>query len=209
VPLLPAVQAYLDARIAEFDRIPASRRTILDALSVHVASRIRSGEPCHLTFICTHNSRRSHFGQVWAGVAGAHFRIPDFSTYSGGTQATAFHPHAIAALRRAGLRIEPTTDGPNPIHHVRFASDAPPIACFSKAFADAPNPTGGFCAVMTCTEADAACPIVPGASVRFALPYPDPKDSDGTPDQDATYDDRCAQIARETLYALSRTSLSV
>jgi hypothetical protein len=209
VPLLPAVQAYLDARIAEFGRIPASRRTILDALGTYVSSRVRSGEPCRLTFICTHNSRRSHFGQVWAGVAGAHFRIPDLSTYSGGTQATAFHPHAIAALRRAGLRIEPTTDGPNPIHLVRFAPDAPPIACFSKACADAPNPASDFAAIMTCAEADAACPIVPGAAIRLPIPYADPKDSDGTPDQDAAYDDRCAQIARETAYALSRTSLSV
>jgi hypothetical protein len=36
------------------------------------------------------------------------------------------------------------------------------------------------------------------------VPCRDPKASDGTPDETATYDERCAQIAREMLYVFSR-----
>jgi arsenate reductase len=53
---------------------------------------------------------------------------------------------------------------------------------------------------MTCTSADEACPHVPGAAVRVALPYVDPKASDGTPDEAAAYDRCCEQVAREMLY---------
>jgi len=37
-------------------------------------------------------------------------------------------------------------------------------------------------------------------AARFALPYDDPKQSDGTPTEVKTYDERCRQIAREMLY---------
>jgi hypothetical protein len=54
---------------------------------------------------------------------------------------------------------------------------------------------------LTCSAADEACPRVPGATLRLAIPYDDPKVADGTPDEAATYDERCAQIAHEMLFA--------
>ncbi len=56
---------------------------------------------------------------------------------------------------------------------------------------------------MTCSEADEACPFVPGATARISTPYDDPKAFDTTPQQEAKYEERCQQIARETLYAFS------
>jgi hypothetical protein len=56
---------------------------------------------------------------------------------------------------------------------------------------------------MTCSSADKNCPVVRGAAERVSLPYDDPKIADGTAEEAATYDDRCAQIAREMLYAFS------
>ena len=53
---------------------------------------------------------------------------------------------------------------------------------------------------MTCSSADEACPIIPGADFRLTLTYRDPKESDGTPEESATYDERCAQIAREMFH---------
>jgi hypothetical protein len=70
-------------------------------------------------------------------------------------------------------------------------------------YADAANPQREFCAIMTCSQADEACPNVAGAANRIAIPYEDPKAADGTPEEAAVYDERCAQIARETLYAFS------
>ncbi len=48
--------------------------------------------------------------------------------------------------------------------------------------------------------------MVQGASSRFAIPYDDPKVADGTPEETAIYDERCAQIAREMLYVFSQVA---
>ena len=195
---------YLSEREAEFDQIPAERQVELDAIGEFVRTARDTGA-AQLTFICTHNSRRSHFGQVWAQVAAHHLGIDSLvTTYSGGTEATAFNDRAVAALRRAGLDIHPAEIGENTKYAVHYAEDRDPLLCFSKKYDDATvNPTGGFAAVMTCSEADKGCPVVYGSAARFAIPYVDPKVSDGTPEERDTYDARCAQIAREMLYAMA------
>jgi arsenate reductase (thioredoxin) len=206
VPLLPALERFVADAIADLDRIPAERRLQLDALTLFVAERTSAGEPAPLTFICTHNSRRSHMAQLWAQAAAHHFGINGVETYSGGTEATAFNPRAVAALQRAGFLVEPTTTGDNPVYAVRYLAEMEPMSCFSKVYDQPPNPTGGFCAVMTCGAADAGCPIVFGAAERIAITYDDPKAADGTAQEAAVYDERCRQIAREMLYAFSRVS---
>jgi protein-tyrosine-phosphatase len=202
--LVPALAAYVAAALAELDRIPAERRLQLEDLARFVADRTCGGGPAPLIFICTHNSRRSHIAQLWAQAAAHHFGVNGVATYSGGTEATAFNPRAVAALERAGFAIEATSAGENPVFAVRFIADMEPMTCFSKVYDQPPNPTAGFCAVMTCGEAEAACPIVFGAAERISLPYDDPKAADGTPEETAVYDERCRQIAREILYAFSR-----
>jgi hypothetical protein len=82
-------------------------------------------------------------------------------------------------------------------HTVRFA--------VSDLAAQAPiwcNPGTAVFELCTCQKAR-GLPVVDGATNRFALTYVDPKLSDGTPEEAATYDERCAQIAREMLYAFS------
>ena len=49
--------------------------------------------------------------------------------------------------------------------------------------------------------------IVIGAAERIVLSYDDPKDFDGTAREAAAYDERCAEIAREMLYAFSRVEI--
>ena len=204
--LLPALSAYVADAFAEVERIPAERRLQLDALARLVAERTRSGGPAPLIFICTHNSRRSHMAQLWAQAAAHHFGIAGVETYSGGTEATAFEPRAVAALQRAGFSIATISTGENPVYAVRLSGSAEPLHCFSKVYDQPPNPTEGFGAVMTCGAADAGCPIVFGAAGRIAITYDDPKAADGTPQETAVYDERCRQIAREMLYAFSRVS---
>ena len=195
---------YLAARTAEFDAIPADRKAELEAIGDFVKAARDTGE-AKLTFICTHNSRRSHFGQVWAQVAAHHHGIDSLvTTYSGGTEATAMNPRAVAALRRAGLDVHPALLSENPKYAVHYAPNREPMVCFSKVYGDAEtNPTSGFGAVMTCSQADKGCPLVYGSAARFSTPYVDPKVSDGTPDEIKTYDERCAEIARDMLYAMS------
>lgn len=199
----PELQKQIEQAIQEFSEISEERKSELAQIAEYVKENLDSGKPIQLTFICTHNSRRSHLSQIWAQTAAAYYGIPNVYTYSGGTEATAFNPRAVAAVKRAGFNVDQTTQAENPIYHVSFNDDAMPMTGFSKVYNYAPNPTNNFCAVMTCSSADEACPIVQGAVKRIAIPYIDPKVSDNTPLEAATYDERSQQICREMFYAFS------
>lgn len=199
------VRMYFEARSRELDSIPSDRKAQLDELAAYVRLAKAEGGVPRLTFVCTHNSRRSHLGQILSVAAAQYVGFP-VESYSAGTEATAFNPRAVAAVERAGFVVAKTTSDTNPLYHVSMGDGTPVITCFSKKLDNAPNPTRGFAAVMVCTEADAACPAVPGAAARFALPYVDPKVSDGTPAESKTYDERCAQIAREMLYVMQQAA---
>lgn len=164
---------------------------------------LQDSDEANLIFICTHNSRRSHFGQVWAHFAAAYNDLGDkINTFSGGTEATAFHPNAIAALSRAGFQIE-TEEGNNPVSHLKFSDEEPAITCFSKVYNAPSNPQSEYIAVMTCSDADENCPYIPGAKQRFTITYEDPKISDRTPLESSTYDKRSLQIGTEMWYVMT------
>jgi len=198
--LLPAVARYLEARASEIDLIPPDRKKALTKLALYVKSRRAAGQPARLTFICTHNSRRSHMAALWSRAAATRFGLDGVETYSGGTEATAFNPRAVAALERAGLDIERKTGGDNPRYAVRYARDVEPAVTYSKVYDAEGNPDSDFVAVMTCSQADENCPVVDGASLRIAIPYEDPKAFDGTDREAKTDDERSEQIAREMLF---------
>jgi len=200
--LTPELTTYITEALHELDRIPADRRARLGRLVSFVSERLGQGLSAKLIFICTHNSRRSHIAQIWAQTAAHYFIVPGVETYSGGTQSTAFNPRAVSAVRRAGFSVDDSEEGGNPVYRVRFEHTVPPMRCFSKVYDEAPNPQQGFAAVMTCSEADRACPLVLGAAERISIPFDDPKAFDGTDQEDQRYDERCRQIAREMLYTL-------
>ena len=200
--LNPRLQNYAAAIPANFDSIPEDRKETLRELASFVTSKQKTKEPALITFVCTHNSRRSHLGQIWATVAAHAYGISGVTTYSGGTEATAFNPRAVAALERVGFELE-NPGGSNPRYRVSFSTGVPAFEAFSKNYDDPSNPRSGFAAVMTCSEADKKCPTVRGAAVRVALPYEDPKIADGTPAEAATYDERSRQIATEMFYLFS------
>ena len=201
--MFPTLQHYLKEAEKHFDAIPETRKHTLTQLSQYVAAKLKAGETPELIYICTHNSRRSHFGQIWAQTAASYYGFDIVKTYSGGTEATAFNPNAIRAAEKAGFLIEKDTTPGNPRYTVRYQEKGDSILCFSKKYDDKQNPQEGFCAIMTCTEADGACPFVAGASTRVSTPYDDPKAFDNTDVQDMKYSERCLQIATETLYAFS------
>ncbi len=200
----PALQSYLAIRELDFDNIPAARRTELEKVADFVRDKLNNGNQARLTFICTHNSRRSHLSQIWAQVAASYYQLNGVETYSGGTEETAFNPRAVAAMRRCGLDIKATGAESNPHYEVRTSDSAEPMICFSKKYDAPPNPSKGYCAVMTCSQADNACPLVVGCELRMPIRYDDPKVADDTDAEAATYDLRCAQICTEMLYLMSK-----
>lgn len=204
--LFPEVEHYARERLAEFDQIPEDRRRSLSEIAQYISDRRAEGKPVQLLFVCTHNSRRSHLAQVWAAVGAVHFGLDNVTTYSGGTEATAMNSRTVAALRRAGLKISTEDMSANPRYAVAFSKDATPQVYFSKTLAEPPNPTKDFAAIMTCSSADAACPTVLGADLRMAITYEDPKASDDTAEEAATYDRRSRQIAREMLFMMSHAA---
>lgn len=201
--MYPAIKAYCDKLAGEFQYIPKDRRSLLKRITDFIAQQLSKGVPVNLVYICTHNSRRSHFGQVWAKVAGAYYSIPLVNTYSGGTEATTFNSHSISAMVRAGFKISPVNSEENRLYDVYYDGERPPIECFSKTFDDPKNPQTDFAAIMTCGEAEENCPFIPGATLRIVTTYEDPGSFDGSPLRNAKYDERCRQIALETFYAFS------
>jgi arsenate reductase (thioredoxin) len=202
--LLPALQITVDKLSAEFKQISSTRRDLLASLTDFIQLRTKQHLPVNLNFICTHNSRRSHIAQLWAQAAANYYGIPNVHCFSGGTEATAFNPRAVKAMREAGFSIKSIKEADNPLYEVRFAESTEPGIVFSKRYDDAFNSSKDFAAVMTCSHADENCPIIFGAIKRIALTYDDPKDFDGTTLEESKYSERVHEIGREILYAFSK-----
>lgn len=198
--LQPIIQKLTDG----FNQIPDERKAILKELTDFVSQKSKADQTVNLNFICTHNSRRSHISQVWAQTAAQYYGIGDVQCYSGGTEATAFNPRAVKAMKEAGFDIQVFKDGTNPVYRAKFSDQSPTLTVFSKKYDDDFNPKKDFAAIMTCSHADENCPLVLGATKRIALTYNDPKDFDGTPQEAAKYSERVQEIGCEILYAFSQ-----
>ena len=201
--LLPALRPYVQAVAHELDMVPAERRVVLDEISASIIAQLDAGKEAKLTFICTHNSRRSHMSQIWGQTAAYYYGLKNVNTFSGGTEATACNCRTVAAMRRVGFDIEDATAGDNPLYLVRYADDRPPIRAYSKLYNADANPRRDFIALMTCSVADRTCPVVEGAIARHAIHYADPRLCDDTPTETSAYNERCREIAREMFYIMS------
>lgn len=201
--LFPALVVYCRHTEQQFDIITPERKEVLLQIAAYMLQNLDNNGKAQLNFICVQNSRRSHFGQVWAKIASFYYGIKGVDVFSGGTEVSALNANAAAALQRAGIQITKTGEGPNPDYTVNTGENLPAFTIYSKLYDDVDNPQNGFAAVMVCGEGDEACPLVNGADKRFLTPYPDPKKFDGTVQQDAMYDERCQQIAREVLFIFS------
>lgn len=190
----------------EFSLISPARKRVLYRLSEYITHKFQHRETPQLVIICTHNSRRSHLGQIWLAVGAVYYKLPEIATFSGGTEATAFNIRAVNALKNIGFDIcakEHKTPS-NPIYEVNWLNEEIPYEAFSKKYDSPPNPYKKFGAIMVCTSADEGCPIVSGADFRLALPFDDPKAYDDTPLESEKYSERCRQIGREMLFVLSQ-----
>ncbi|MDZ7720626.1 MAG: protein-tyrosine-phosphatase [Balneolaceae bacterium] len=200
--MYPKLNSYISKLESDLDSIPSDRKDKLGEVAEYIQSKLNTSETAKLNFICTHNSRRSHLAQIWTAIAANHYGVENIETYSGGTEATAFNPRAVAALERAGFEIK-NPGGENPKYEIRFDEKEEPMICFSKTFDDPANPDKEFAAIMTCSDADENCPFVPGAEFRKPITYRDPKESDGTDREKEVYDERCHQIGTEMFYMMS------
>lgn len=197
------IQKNCNKLVQQFDSISSERKTVLLQISDYIQTKIDANLPVQLMYVCTHNSRRSHFGQIWSTVAADYFSIPNVLTFSGGTESTAFHPNAIQALKATGFEIfSADSTNENPRYKVQFGENKETI-CFSKVYNDSVNPTSAFASIMTCSDADENCPFISGVEFRIATTYDDPKVFDGTLIESEKYLERSNKIALETLFVFS------
>ncbi len=182
--------------------ISEERKAVLQELIDYVQQKLDKEESISLNFICTHNSRRSQFSQIWAKTAADLYSIP-INSFSGGVEVTAFNERAVESIKRTGFKVS-KNGNENPKYYIFHSGDGEPIVTFSKLYDDAANVPKGFAAVMTCSHADENCPFIPGAEARIPVRYDDPKAFDGTPEEAGRYDERSLQIASEMIHVFSK-----
>lgn len=184
--------------------ISEERKITLQPLIDFVQQKMDEEKDININFICTHNSRRSHLSQIWAQAGAAYFNIPNVHCYSGGTEETALFPKVAETLVNQGFNIFKIADGNNPVYAIRYDDDSLPVIGFSKRYDSTFNPTTGFAAIMTCSQADGGCPFIAGAEKRIPITFEDPKISDNTAQESQVYAERSLQIASEMFYFFSK-----
>lgn len=216
--LLPKVREHADFLTTSFDMIDEPHRQAGQLLAEWITKNYRPGRPLDVVVVCTGNSRRSILGATLGNVAAGYYGMPEIRFHSGGTAPTAFNARTVATLEEIGVEIEPTgreaargePQTANPVYRVRWGSPGespvPKLEAieFSKHYGDPANPRKGFAALMVCGEADAACPLVKGASVRISMPYLDLKIYDGSAFESAKYAERRDDIGRLMLAVMMR-----
>jgi arsenate reductase len=183
--------------------IAKERELLLDTIAKKIAKEYKKEGTVNLNFICTHNSRRSQFGQVWAFFAAEYFNL-NINAFSGGTEVTAFFRNTVKTLQSEGFEFNVEDfSHQNPKYLISFEGTNKSILGFSKLF-DNPVNLNPFIAITTCNNADENCPFIPTATHRFHLPFVDPKFSDDTDAQDKTYEKTSQQIAGEIFYLFNK-----
>ena len=80
-----SIHEYCDQLITNYNEIDPHRKKLLEKIADYIQQRLNKVQAVSLVYVCTHNSRRSHFGQIWAKVAAEYYNIKNVHTYSGGT----------------------------------------------------------------------------------------------------------------------------
>src|SRR5690625_1259938 len=122
---------YISGLTLDFDSITEERKHTMQDIANFITKDRNEKGVIIVHLICTHNSRRSHLSQILTQTAAFQLEIVRVETYSGGTEATAFNPRAVASIERAGFDIK-NPGGDNPRIGVRFNDEADPMICFSR-----------------------------------------------------------------------------
>ncbi|MGY6560533.1 MAG: protein-tyrosine-phosphatase [Luteibaculaceae bacterium] len=184
-----------------FEEPSAERKAVLAPMIDAVKGKLAQSESVNLNFICTHNSRRSQFGQIWAAVFAHSLALP-VKVASGGTEVTACNERTIKALKHIGFAVTQKGVASNPIYRVSYSENGSAENLWSKLYSD--SGFSNYIAVLTCSDAEQNCPFIPEAEARISLKYLDPKSADDSPNELKTYLERSAQIASEMWYVLNK-----
>ena len=180
-----------------FNHIPnAERKPKLEA----IAQSFSKESELKVNFICTHNSRRSHFSEILFRTAAKYHGLKNVQTFSGGTERTALFPEVAESFKRHGFRVIPLEAHNQRAYKIFIENlekvDTTPVL-FSKKYDDESNAQENYHAIMVCNSAHESCPVVHGSKQRHSLMFTDPKHSDGGSNQKDVYDKTLIMIASE------------
>lgn len=195
---MPDLLNYLNA--LDDGRIDSERKTILAQMANNLSTILKNEGNINLNFICTHNSRRSIFCQVWAHCAAQFYGKYNINLYSGGTKKSTVPAIVLNTLKDAGFRIAKNRN-PSKGHILDVWGNE--LLLYAKMYNSEENPKD-YIAVMNCEEAAQYCPFIPEAKKRINLTYLDPKTADGTDQEQQVYFDTCMGIANEMFYLFSK-----
>lgn len=186
--------------IDSIEKLNENRKEIILSIVDSIIYELKNTNQVNLNFICTHNSRRSQFAQVWAHYAIDFFDLKGIESYSGGTEVTAMNRNTVKSLLEVDFKFDVLEfSHENPIYEITYEEYKNPITSYSKLYDDKFNKKP-FIAITTCNSADENCPFIPDALKRIHLPYIDPKSSDDTPEMSSSYLKTSRQIATEMYF---------
>ena len=183
------------------------RKKELLKLIDYINNKINLDKGININFICTHNSRRSIFSQIWAKVFSDYYGLQKVKTFSGGTEYSYVSPNVIKTLSSYGFIINKLDQKKNSNYEIAYSSNKNKILIFSKKYDEISNPKKNFIAVMTCLSAIEKCPFVFGSEKIISLSYDDPKKYDNLTEPINMYLNISNQIATDMNFVFSNLKI--
>jgi arsenate reductase len=203
IPFNHALMSYCESLPAEFANVPDSTGKMLREAGTYIIDHLDSGRETSISFVCEHNSRKSHLGQIWTQMAIQYYGIDSVKCYSGGTSPTYVNQRIIKALENAGFQIsEKGIAGNGPKYYLDFGKPSGGFEIFSKRYDHPMNPDTNYMAITLCYNPEECCPITGGADEQLTIPYEDLQPYDNTPLETARYDEQCRNVARDMFYMM-------
>ena len=184
-----------------------SRKKELLKLIDYINNKINLDREININFICTHNSRRSIFSQIWAKVFSDYYGLQKVKTFSGGTESTFVSQNVIKTLSSYGFIVNKLDQKKNSNYEITYSSNTNKILIFSKKYDEILNPKKNFVAVMTCLSAIENCPFISGSEKTISISYDDPKKYDNLNEPIKMYLNVSNQIAIDMNFVFSNLKI--
>lgn len=201
------LKEYCSELPREFKKIPGERKIVLEQIGDYIYKTTSERETARLLYICTLNSRRSQFAQVWAQTAAYYYKLKNIKTYSGGYSEDAINYRILEALKKAGFSITAAEGySQNPVYLLSIGQRYPDIFIFSKKYDFWQNPNEKYTTIL-CSKDLIDMNFKPaGTEEVFPLPYEDIQIYDNSTGNLLKNDEICHQVAREMFYVMDYVS---
>lgn len=195
-----SIRTYCEHRIDEQQTITGVRKEALNKLVAYL--RYKEANPVHFLFIEEDNSRTSHFLKVWTMVAVHYYQQTQIDAFCIGKTKTSVQTNVIKTLMDIGFDILVVGSESNPTYALRFGDELPPCMCSSKDFSDILHWPKNMACISIEQEEEKRKEI--NSELDLYLPYNNPIAKEGTSEEDETYYQLCAKVAREVFYVFDQ-----